>query len=202
MLAVTFRLTPGPQSGRIRYPELATELGVAAGERVPLGEARAAVLKLRARKGMVLDAGDPDTRSAGSFFTNPVLTGTEFEAVLATARRAAGPATDVPHFPAGDGQVKVPAAWLIEHAGFGKGYQGPAGPAEPAASGRDHAAAARISSKHTLALINPGEASTASLLALAGQIRAGVHAAFGVTLVIEPVLVGSGGPPAGSVRAH
>ena len=125
VLAVTFRLTPGPQSGRIRYPELATELGVAAGERVPLGEARSAVLKLRARKGMVLDAGDPDTRSAGSFFTNPVLTGAEFEAVLAAARRAAGPATDVPHFPAGDGRVKVPAAWLIEHAGFGKGYQGP-----------------------------------------------------------------------------
>ena len=195
VLAVTFRLTPGPQSGRIRYPELATELGVAAGDRVPLGEARSAVLKLRARKGMVLDAGDPDTRSAGSFFTNPVLTGAEFEAVLAAARGAAGPATDVPHFPAGDGRVKVPAAWLIEHAGFGKGYQGPAGPAESAASGRDHAAAARISAKHTLALINPGEASTASLLALAGQIRAGVHAAFGVALVIEPVLVGSGGDP-------
>ena len=99
---------------------------------------------------------------------------------------------DVPHFPAGDGQVKVPAAWLIEHAGVGKGYQGPSGVAEPAASGRHDAAAARISSKHTLALINPGEASTASLLALAGQIRAGVHAGFGVTLVIEPVLVGSG----------
>jgi UDP-N-acetylmuramate dehydrogenase len=87
--------------------------------------------------------------------------------------------------------VKVPAAWLIEHAGFGKGHQGPAGPADPAASGRERPAPARISSKHTLALINPGEASTASLLALAGQIRAGVHAAFGVTLVIEPVLVGS-----------
>ena len=189
VLAVTFRLTPSPRSGRIRYPELATELGVAAGERVPLGEARAAVLKLRARKGMVLDAGDPDTRSAGSFFTNPVLSDTEFAALVATARRAgAGP--DVPHFPAGDGQVKVPAAWLIQHAGFGKGHQGPTGPAGPAAGGRERAAA-RISSKHTLALINPGGASTASLLALAGQIRAGVHAAFGVTLVIEPVLVGS-----------
>ena len=189
VLAVTFRLTPSPRSGRIRYPELATELGVAAGERVPLGEARAAVLKLRARKGMVLDAGDPDTRSAGSFFTNPVLSDTEFAALVATARRAgAGP--DVPHFPAGDGQVKVPAAWLIQHAGFGKGHQGPTGPAGPAAGGRE-CAAARISSKHTLALINPGGASTASLLALAGQIRAGVHAAFGVTLVIEPVLVGS-----------
>ena len=189
VLAVTFRLTPSPHSGRIRYPELATELGVAAGERVPLGEARAAVLKLRARKGMVLDAGDPDTRSAGSFFTNPVLSETEFAALVATARRM-GAGTDVPHFPAGDGQVKVPAAWLIQHAGFGKGHQGPPGPAGPAASGRERAAA-RISSKHTLALINPGGASTASLLALAGQIRAGVHAAFGVTLVIEPVLVGS-----------
>ena len=85
VLAVTFRLTPGPEpgplSGPIRYPELATELGVAPGDRVPLGEARSAVLKLRARKGMVLDAGDPDTRSAGSFFTNPVLTADEFAAV-------------------------------------------------------------------------------------------------------------------------
>ena len=101
VLAVTFRLTPGPQSGRIRYPELATELGVAAGERVPLGEARSAVLKLRARKGMVLDAGDPDTRSAGSFFTNPVLTGAEFEAVLAAARRAAGAGHGRAAFPGG-----------------------------------------------------------------------------------------------------
>ena len=123
VLAVTFRLTPGPQSAPIRYPELATELGVAPGDRVPLGEARSAVLKLRARKGMVLDAGDPDTRSAGSFFTNPVLTAGEFAAVTRRARvRGRVARLRVPHFPAPDGHVKVPAAWLIEHTGFGKGY--------------------------------------------------------------------------------
>ena len=190
VLAVTFRLTPGPPSGPqsapIRYPELATELGVAPGDRVPLGEARSAVLKLRARKGMVLDAGDPDTRSAGSFFTNPVLTAGEFAAVTRRARQSMGPGDPdlrVPHFPAPDGHVKVPAAWLIEHAGFGKGYAGQTG-------GRSGPGAARISSKHTLALVNPGAASTASLLALAREIRAGVRDAFGVTLDIEPVLVG------------
>ncbi len=186
VLAVTFRLTPGPQSAPIRYPELATELGVAPGDRVPLGEARSAVLKLRARKGMVLDAGDPDTRSAGSFFTNPVLTADEFAAVTRRARQSMGPGDPdlrVPHFPAPDGYVKVPAAWLIEQAGFGTGYAGQTG-------GPSGPGAARISSKHTLALVNPGAASTASLLALAREIRAGVRDAFGVTLDIEPVLVG------------
>ena len=177
VLAVTFRLSRGPLSAPIRYPELATMLGVAPGERVPLGEARSAVLKLRARKGMVLDAGDPDSRSAGSFFTNPVLTSGEFAAVEERARRACGPDARVPRFPAAGGQVKVPAAWLIERAGFAKGYRPPGG-------------ASRISSKHTLALVNPGDATAASLLALAREIRDGVRATFGVSLVIEPVLVG------------
>jgi UDP-N-acetylmuramate dehydrogenase len=193
VLAATFGLTAGlpssPLSAPIRYPELATELGVATGDRVPLGEARSAVLKLRARKGMVLDAGDPDTRSAGSFFTNPVLTADEFAAVTLRARQSGGPEQRVPHFPAPDGHMKVPAAWLIEHAGFGRGCAGqsagPGGPGGPRDPG-----AARISSKHTLALVNPGSASTASLLALARDIRAGVRDAFGVTLDIEPVLVG------------
>ena len=135
---------------------------------------------------MVLDAGDPDTRSAGSFFTNPVLTSDRVRGGPGGRRPRGGAGHGVPHFPAPDGQVKVPAAWLIEHAGFGKGY----GARPDRAAG--HAAAARISTKHTLALINPGDASTASLLALAREIRAGVRAAFGVTLVIEPVLVGSG----------
>ena len=173
VLAVTFRLTRGPRSAPVRYPDLAAELGVAPGDQVPLQEARSAVLKVRARKGMVLDAGDPDSRSAGSFFTNPVLTGDEFAALTA---RHDGP---VPHYPAGAGQVKVPAAWLIEHAGFRKGHEGPGAPGT----------AARISSKHTLALINPGGASTATLLALAREIQDGVAAAFGVRLDIEPVRV-------------
>jgi len=173
VLAVTFRLTRGPRSAPVRYPDLAAELGVAPGGQVPLQEARSAVLKVRARKGMVLDAGDPDSRSAGSFFTNPVLTGDEFAALTT---RHDGP---VPHYPAGAGQVKVPAAWLIEHAGFRKGHEGPGAPGT----------AARISSKHTLALINPGGASTASLLALAHEIQDGVAATFGVRLDIEPVRV-------------
>jgi UDP-N-acetylmuramate dehydrogenase len=173
VLAVTFRLAPGPLSAPVRYPDLAAELGVAPGDRVPLAEARSAVLKVRARKGMVLDAGDPDTRSAGSFFTNPILGEAAFQ------RLDHGHDGPVPHYPAGPGQVKVPAAWLIEQAGFGKGHTGP-GPAP-----------ARISSKHTLALVNPGHASTAGLLALAHQIQDGVRAAFGVGLDIEPVLVGA-----------
>jgi UDP-N-acetylmuramate dehydrogenase len=173
VLAVTFRLAPGPRSAPVCYPDLATELGVTPGDQVPLQEARSAVLKVRARKGMVLDAGDPDSRSAGSFFTNPVLTDTAFQRL---DRGHDGP---VPHYPAGPGQVKVPAAWLIEQAGFTKGHAGP-GP-HPA----------RISTKHTLALVNPGDATTASLLALAREIQDGVQETFGVRLHIEPVLVGA-----------
>ena len=97
-------------------------------------------------------------------------------AVEAAARARCGPQTRVPHFAAGDGLVKVPAAWLIEHAGFGKGYNPGDG--------------ARISAKHTLALVNAGTASAAALLALATEIRDGVRDAFGVSLAPEPVLVG------------
>ena len=180
VLGVTFRLARDQRSAPIRYGELARVLGVSEGERVPLGEARSAVLALRRGKGMVLDPGDPDTCSVGSFFTNPVLDRRQFAEVK---RRAAarsgrpGEEVSVPHFAAGDGQVKVPAGWLIEHAGFVKGYP---------ADGR-----ARISSKHTLALTNPGGASTASLVGLAREIRNGVRQAFGVELINEPVLVGA-----------
>jgi UDP-N-acetylmuramate dehydrogenase len=174
VLDVTFRLTKQALSMPMRYAELAAELGVRMGERAGVGEVRSAVLKIRARKGMVLNPGDRDTRSAGSFFTNPVLTTEELAGVEdAAAARAAG---QVPRYEAGAGLVKVPAAWLIEHAGFAKGYGAP-GPA-------------RVSSKHTLALINAGDATTADLLALARAIISGVHAAFGVTLTPEPILVG------------
>jgi UDP-N-acetylmuramate dehydrogenase len=176
ILGVTFRLARDRMSSPLRYGELARALGAGEGARVPLGEARAAVLALRRGKGMVLDPGDPDTRSAGSFFTNPVLDPRQFaEVERRTAARSGG---SVPHYPAGEGLVKVPAAWLIEQAGFAKGYPGNGG--------------ARISSKHTLALTNPGGASTASLVALAREIRDGVRQAFGVELVSEPVLVGTG----------
>ena len=141
------------------------------GERAGVGEVRSGVLKIRARKGMVLNPGDPDTRSAGSFFTNPLLDAEQFARVTAAAT------VPVPRFDAGDGKVKVPAAWLIEHAGFGKGYGAP---------GR-----VRVSSKHPLALINAGGATTRDLLPLAREIRDGVRATFGVTLDPEPTLIGA-----------
>ncbi|MGI5485458.1 UDP-N-acetylmuramate dehydrogenase [Microtetraspora malaysiensis] len=169
VLAVTYALAWSPLSGPVAYKELAARLGVEIGDRVPLAEAREAVLALRRGKGMVLDPEDPDTRSAGSFFTNPVL---DAAAAADLELRAPGfPRWDMP-----DGAVKVPAAWLIENAGFPKGYE----------KGR-----VRISTKHTLALTNPtGEAGAAELLALAREVRDGVWEKFGVTLVNEPVMVG------------
>ena len=174
VLDVTFRLAAQPLSLPVKYAELAGELGVPLGERPWAGEVRSAVLKIRARKGMVLNPGDPDTRSAGSFFTNPIITAEQFAAVeAAAAARAAGP---VPKYDAGAGLVKVPAAWLIEQAGFAKGYGAPA--------------PARVSTKHTLALVNTGNATTADLLALAREIVSGVRSAYGVTLTPEPILIG------------
>jgi UDP-N-acetylmuramate dehydrogenase len=183
VLEVSFRLRRDPLSAPVRYGELAQRLGVPAGGRVPLDQARATVLELRRGKGMVLDPADPDTRSAGSFFTNPLLTAAQFAGLQRRAEAAVGPATTVPHYPADDpaagpGAVKVPAAWLIERAGFGKGFPGD-GPGP------------RISTKHTLALTNPGAgSSTAALMALAAEITAGVAATFGIELANEPVLVG------------
>jgi UDP-N-acetylmuramate dehydrogenase len=174
VLAVTFRLARQPLSLPVQYAELASELGVDTGERAGVSEVRSAVIKIRTRKGMVLNPGDPDTRSAGSFFTNPVISAAEFAHLeSAAAARGAGP---VPRYPAGDGLVKVPAAWLIERSGFAKGYGAPA--------------PARVSAKHTLALTNAGNATTADLMALAREIVAGVHDAFGVTLTPEPILIG------------
>ncbi|MEU8367063.1 UDP-N-acetylmuramate dehydrogenase [Micromonospora tulbaghiae] len=172
VLTVDFRLTRSPLSGPVRYAELARALGVEVGDRVPLADARATVRKLRAGKGMVLDAADPDTWSVGSFFTNPVLPGDVFEQVRERAADLGQP----PNWPGADGTVKVSAAWLIDKAGFGKGYAGPEGVA--------------ISSKHTLALTNrSGTASAAALVALAREIRDGVESRFGVTLHPEPVLI-------------
>jgi UDP-N-acetylmuramate dehydrogenase len=174
VLDVTFRLARQSLSMPVKYAELASELGVAMGGQAAVGEVRAAVIKIRSRKGMVLNPGDPDTRSAGSFFTNPVITAEEFAGVEAAA--AARGVAPVPRYPAADGLVKIPAAWLIERSGFAKGYGAPA--------------PARVSSKHTLALVNAGEATTSDLLALAREIVAGVQSAFGVTLTPEPILIG------------
>ncbi len=177
--AVTLRLAAAP--GPVRYAELAAALGIGVGDVAPETEVRAAVLRLRRRKGMLIEAGkaDPDTRSAGSFFTNPIVTAGQAAEVDAAIRRRLGDVS-YPRYPAGqDGRgplTKLSAAWLIERAGFGKGH--------PGAGGR-----VGISTKHTLALVNHG-GSTADLLALAREIRDGVRAAFGVVLHPEPVLVG------------
>jgi UDP-N-acetylmuramate dehydrogenase len=166
VLAVAFALEHSRRGAPVRYAELARRLGVEVGERVPATDVRAAVLELRRGKGMVLDAEDHDTWSAGSFFTNPLL----------PPDQAAALPEPAPRWPTDDGRVKTSAAWLIEQAGIGKGH----------GSG-----AARVSTKHTLALTNRGGATTAELLALAREIRAAVQDRFGVTLVPEPVLVGA-----------
>jgi UDP-N-acetylmuramate dehydrogenase len=175
VLDVTFALRRDPMSAPVRYPELASQLGVNVGEQAPLADVREAVLALRRGKGMVLDPADPDTASAGSFFTNPVLDAGQF-AVLERLVAASRPGVAVPHFAADGGRVKIPAAWLIEQAGFGKGFPG--------------TGAARISDKHTLALTNRGGASTSELISLASRVVAGVRSAFGIELTNEPVLVG------------
>jgi UDP-N-acetylmuramate dehydrogenase len=177
VLRARFTLTGGGQSAPIRYPELARALDVPVGERVPAELARAAVLELRRGKGMVLDPADHDTWSAGSFFTNPLLDEPTLAGVLIRIAQVLGQDVDVPRYPAGPGQVKLSAAWLIERAGFSRGHLGPGG-------------RVGLSSRHTLALTNRGGASTEDLLALAREVRDGVRAAFGVELHPEPVLVG------------
>jgi UDP-N-acetylmuramate dehydrogenase len=176
VLRVRFSLEDaGGLSAPLRYAETARALGVEAGDRVPLASARDTVLKLRAGKGMVLDPEDHDTWSAGSFFTNPILTDTDFAAFRARVRERLGEGVEPPAYPAGEGRTKTSAAWLIDKAGFTKGYgDGPA----------------RISTKHTLALTNRGTATTEDLLALAREVVAGVREAYGITLVNEPVTVG------------
>jgi UDP-N-acetylmuramate dehydrogenase len=210
VLEVAFQLTNDRLSRPLRYAELAGALGLDTarldaarldaarldparqddrgqddGPRAPLGDVRSAVLRLRRGKGMVLDPGDPDSRSAGSFFTNPVLDTTQFAALRRVVDERCGPGVPIPQFPAGPGQVKVPAAWLIGQAGFGKGYHG----ARQAGGGRP-GPAAHISTKHTLALVNPGDARTADVVGLAREIRDRVRDIFGVELASEPVLVG------------
>ncbi|MEY9874366.1 UDP-N-acetylmuramate dehydrogenase [Streptacidiphilus sp. MAP12-33] len=176
VLRVVFALEDADgASTPVRYAEAARTLGVAPGERADLRAAREAVLKLRSGKGMVLDPEDHDSWSAGSFFTNPILTAAQHAAFLERVAERLGADVEPPVYPAGEGLVKTSAAWLIDKAGFTKGYG--SGPA-------------RLSGKHTLALTNRGGATAADLLALAREIQAGVTAAFGVTLVNEPVMVG------------
>jgi UDP-N-acetylmuramate dehydrogenase len=162
VLEVVLQLRLGDRSAPVTYAELADRLGIEVGDRSGTAAVRDAVLALRRGKGMVLDAEDHDTWSAGSFFTNPV--------VDAGSVPAGAPAWVQP-----DGRVKTSAAWLIEHAGFSKGFG--TGPA-------------RLSGKHTLALTNRGQARAEDVLALARTVRDGVAERFGIVLENEPVLVG------------
>ncbi|MEE1803802.1 UDP-N-acetylmuramate dehydrogenase [Streptomyces sp. JV176] len=176
VLRVRFGLEDaGGLSAPLKYAETARALGVEPGDRVPAATARDTVLKLRAGKGMVLDPEDHDTWSAGSFFTNPILTDRQYAEFTARVRARLGDDVTPPGFPEAEGRTKTSAAWLIDRAGFTKGYG--TGPA-------------RISTKHTLALTNRGAARTEDLLALAREVVAGVYDAFGITLVNEPVTVG------------
>ncbi len=162
VLDVTMQMRFGTISGEVQYEQLAQALGIRVGEKAPTADVRAAVLSLRASKGMVLDAADHDTWSAGSFFTNPVVPDAQVP-------------DGAPRFPASGG-VKTSAAWLIEHAGFAKGFALPG----------SHAA---LSGKHTLALTNRGGATGAEVLELARHVRDGVREAFGITLEPEPMLL-------------
>jgi UDP-N-acetylmuramate dehydrogenase len=175
VLEVEFALDASGRSAPLRYGELTAALGAGSGERADPQAVREAVLALRSSKGMVLDAADHDTWSVGSFFTNPVVAPDVYERLAGTIE---GP---VPHYPAPDG-VKLAAGWLVERAGFTKGYPDlePSGPSAPC----------RLSTKHALALTNRGAATTEDVLSLARTIRDGVRDVFGITLKPEPVLVG------------
>ena len=158
---VAFALDAGSRSRPVGYAELARRLDVEIGETAPLADVRGAVLELRRGKGMVLDPADPDSRSAGSFFTNPVV----------PAERAVD---GCPSWPTADGQVKLSAAWLVQSAGFGRGTrQGNVG----------------TSSRHSLALTTEDGATAAELMAFAGRVIEAVQERFGVTLVPEPTAV-------------
>lgn len=167
VLDLRLRLTTDARSAPVRYSELAAALDVDLGARVDVAEVRSAVLELRRGKAMVLDPDDFDTWSAGSFFTNPVV----------TPDVAASLPKDAPQFRQPDGRTKTSAAWLIQRAGLEPGHPGPDAPA-------------RLSTKHVLAVTNRGSATAADLLALAGLVRGVVAQRFGIVLDVEPRLVG------------
>jgi len=181
VVGVTFALERRGDSAPLRYAELTRALGVKEGDRAPLADVRRTILALRRAKGMVLDPNDPDSVSAGSFFVNPILDG---PALALLEERLGVRGIDrgaLPRFPGDDGRTKVSAAWLIEKAGFAKGWgEGRVG----------------ISRKHALALVNRGGATASELLAAARSIQRGVWEAFGVELAPEPVLVARGGSKA------
>ena len=168
VLTVTFRLSRSPSSAPVRYPELATALDCSLGETADLLSVRTAVMSLRATKGMLLDDADHDTWSVGSFFINPVVPKAVADALPDTA----------PRWPVANSElVKLSAAWLVEHAGFPKGF------ALPGSS-------AAVSTKHSLALTNRGQATATEIVALARTIRDAVASTYSVQLQAEPVFIG------------
>jgi UDP-N-acetylmuramate dehydrogenase len=169
-LRVTYRLTPGG-SPSLKYADLQKHFG-AAGSPPSLAQVRTAVRQIRQSKGMLIVPGDPDSRSAGSFFKNPVLSETQFHDL---ATRAESKGLGIPSYPALDAQRKVSAAWLVEHSGFSKGFT---------------MGAAGISRKHALALINTGNARAADVVRLKETIQHGVEVGWGILLEPEPVFVG------------
>ena len=165
VLNVTFRLRPGGEP-TVRYPELRSYLGDAAGD---LQAVRDAVIAIRKRKGMVIDPNDPDTRSDGSFFMNPVITTKSYESISTKSD------ITIPNYPGGDGMVKLSAAWLIEQAGFKKGFShGNVG----------------LSTKHTLAIVNRGGGTAREVRELVNIIQQRVREKFGVELHPEPNFIG------------
>ena len=186
VLAIELQLTTDGLSKPLRFGQLTQNPG----ERRPVAEVREEVLKLRRSKGMVLDPEDHDTWSAGSFFTNPIVEPQLADSIQASVRTARGD-EDADRMPrhvvggtttsgeGGERKEKLSAAWLIERAGFAKGYPG-----------AETGARATLSTKHTLALTNRGEATAEDIVALAREIRAGVQKAFGVTLEPEPIWLG------------
>jgi UDP-N-acetylmuramate dehydrogenase len=171
VLEVEFALDADGRSAPLRYRELAAALDAEPGSRADPLLVREAVLSLRRSKGMVLDEDDHDTWSVGSFFTNPVVTPADFERLKGSVDEK------VPNYPAPDG-VKLAAGWLVERAGFGKGYPGDGAPA-------------RLSTKHALAVTNRGGATSADVISLARTVRDGVRTTFGIDLTPEPILIGA-----------
>jgi UDP-N-acetylmuramate dehydrogenase len=165
VLSVQFQIRRGETSTPITYAELAKKLGIEVGEKAPVVDVRTAVMELRAAKGMLLNPDDKDSWSAGSFFTNPIV----------SAEIASALPEGAPKWPLTDGRVKTSAAWLIEHSGIDKGYT--------------HGGA-RVSTKHVLALTNSGNATAEDLVELAREVRASVHEKFGITLEPEVNLIG------------
>lgn len=176
VLSVTFQLLSGTRGGPFAYAELARTIAERFGESATTMHVRETVLALRAGKGMVLNPADRDTYSTGSFFTNPIV----------PEEVAAGLPEDAPRFPAGEGLVKLSAAWLIDRAGFGKGF-GLQEEGREIAGGR-----ASLSTKHTLAITNRGGATSDDIIAIAAAVQHGVEEKFGVRLHNEPVFVNLG----------